>query len=85
MNAHAKQYRIPCPSSHIISVPAILLDEELICPQCNVRFLAKFKDSLEHVEEQTERAAYQWLTVAISTAVLLITAGIIAVASQVLQ
>ena len=85
MNAHAKQYRIPCPSSHIISVPASLLDEELICPQCNVRFLAKFKDSLEHVEEQTERAAYQWLIVAISTAVLLITAGIIAVASQVLQ
>ena len=30
MNAHAKQYRIPCPSSHIISVPAILLEEPLI-------------------------------------------------------
>jgi hypothetical protein len=62
-----------------------LLDEELICPQCNVRFLAKFKDSLEHIEEQTERAAYQWLIIAISTAVLLITAGIVAVASQLLH
>ena len=82
MNAHAKQYRIPCPSSHIISVPAILLNEELICPQCNVRFLADFKDSLEYAEEQTERAAYQWLVIAISTAVLLLTAGIIAVVSQ---
>ncbi|MBT3212805.1 MAG: hypothetical protein HOD99_05235 [Planctomycetaceae bacterium] len=82
MNAHVQQYRISCPSSHIISVPATLLDEELICPQCNTRFLAKFKDSLEFAEEQTERAAYQWLVIAISTAVLLLTAGIIAVVSQ---
>ncbi len=82
MNVHAQQYRIPCPSSHIISVPATLLDEELICPQCNTRFLAKFEDSLEYAEEQTERAAYQWLVIAISTAVLLLTAGIIAVVSQ---
>jgi len=85
MNAHAKQYRIPCPSSHIISVPAILLDEELICPQCNVRFLADFKDSLEYAEEQTERAAYQWLVIAISTAIVLVTAGLIAIVSQLFQ
>ncbi len=66
-------------------VPAGLLDEELICPQCNSRFAAEYTASVEYSDEQTERAAYQWLVIAIGTVAVLITAGIIALASKLLQ
>ena len=85
MTAPVKHYRIPCPSDHIVMVPARLLDEELICPQCNSRFVADFAASIEYSDEQTERAAYQWLVIAIGTVAVLVTAGIIALASQLLK
>ncbi|HBU36325.1 MAG TPA: hypothetical protein DEB70_00830 [Planctomycetaceae bacterium] len=85
MTSPVSHYRIPCPSDHIVMVPARLLGEELICPQCNSRFVADFVASVEYSDEQTERAAYQWLVIAIGTVVVLITAGIIALTSQLLQ
>ena len=85
MTAPVKHYRILCPSDHIVKVPARLLDEELICPQCNSRFVADFAASIEYSDEQTERAAYQWLTIAIGTVAVLVTAGIIALASQLFK
>ena len=85
MTATNKNYRIPCPSDHIVTVPAKLLDEQLICPQCNSRFVADFAASAEYSDEQTERAAYQWLVIAIGTVAVLVTAGIIALASQLLK
>ncbi len=85
MTAPVDHYHMPCPSNHIVMVPAGLLNEELNCPQCNARFVADFTTSVEYSDEQTERAAYQWLVVAISTVAVLITAGIIALISQVLQ
>ena len=53
MTAPVKHYRIPCPSDHIVTVPATLLDEELICPHCNSRFLADLKASIEYADDQT--------------------------------
>ncbi len=85
MTAPVTYYRIPCPSDHIVTVPAPLLDEELICPQCNSRFLADRKASIEYADDQTERAAYQWLVIAIGTVAVLITAGVIALASQLFR
>ncbi len=85
MTAPEKYFRIHCPSDHIVKVPARLLDAELICPQCNSRFVADFAASIEYSDEQTERAAYQWLVIAIGTVAVLVTAGIIALASQLLK
>ena len=85
MTSPVKHYRIPCPSDHIVTVPATLLDEELICPQCNSRFLADIKASVEYTDDQTERAAYQWLVTAIGTVALLVIAGIIALVSQLFR
>ena len=81
----AKHYRIPCPSDHIVTVPATLLDEELICPLCNLRFLADVKASVEYADDQIERAAYQWLVTAIGTVAVLVMAGIIALVSQLFR
>ena len=85
MTSPVKHYRIPCPSDHIVTVPATLLDEELICPQSNSRFLADLKASVEYTDDQTERAAYQWLVTAIGTVALLVIAGIIALVSQLFR
>ncbi len=85
MTVPVKHYRIHCPSDHIVTVPARLLDEELICPQCNSRFVADFAASVEYSNEQTERAAFQWLAIAIGTVAVLVTAGVIALASQLLK
>ena len=85
MTSLAKHYRIPCPSDHIVTVPATLLDEELICPLCNSRFLADVKASVEYADDQIERAAYQWLVIAIGTVAVLITAGVIALAPQLFR
>ena len=85
MTEPVKHYRIPCPSDHIVTVPATLLDEELICPQCNSRFLADLKASIEYTDDQTERAAYQWLVTAIGTVAVLVTAGVIALVSQLFR
>jgi hypothetical protein len=85
MTSPVKHYRIPCPSDHIVTVPATLLDEELICPQCNSIFLADLKASVEYTDDQTERAAYQWLVTAIGTVAVLVTAGFIALASKLFR
>ena len=85
MTSPVKYYRISCPSDHIVTVPATLLNEELICPQCNLRFLADLKASVEYTDEQTERAAYQWLVIAIGTVAVLVTVGVIALASQLFR
>ena len=85
MTSLAKHYRIPCPSDHIVTVPATLLDEELICPQCNSRFLADVKASVEYADDQIERAAYQWLVTAIGTVAVLVTASVIALAYQLFR
>ena len=85
MTTPVDYYHIPCPSNHIVMVPAGLLDEELNCPQCNARFVADCTTSAEYSDEQTERAAYQWLAIAIGAATVLISAGILALISQLLQ
>ena len=85
MTSLAKHYRIPCPSDHIVTVPATLLDEELICPLCNSRFLADVKASVEYADDQIERAAYQWLVTAIGTVIVLVTASVIALAYQLFR
>ncbi len=85
MTSLAKHYRIPCPSDHIVTVPATLLDEELICPLCNSRFLADVKASVEYADDQIERAAYQWLVTAIGTVAVLVTASVIALAYQLFR
>jgi hypothetical protein len=68
-------FQVSCPNDHLVRVPAGLAGEELVCPQCSGRFIANAADSVEAGEERLERAARQWLWVAVAAAALLVTAG----------
>ena len=68
--------RILCPNEHPVTVPNSLLGRELICPKCNSRFVADAADSLEAAEERIERAARQWLWVAVAAVAMLVAAGL---------
>jgi hypothetical protein len=69
-------FQVSCPNDHLVRVPAGLAEEELVCPQCSERFVAHAADSLEAGEDRVERAARQWLWVAVAAAVLLIVVGV---------
>jgi len=76
MMATSDFFQVSCPNNHLVRVPAGLAEEELVCPQCSERFEARTADSLEAGEERVERAARQWLWVAVATLVLLIVTGL---------
>lgn len=69
-------FQVSCPGGHLVRVPVGLADEELVCPQCSERFVARAAESLEASEDQVERAAQQWLWVAVATALLLVVTGL---------
>jgi hypothetical protein len=76
MMTTSDSFRVSCPNDHLVRVPAGLIGEELVCPQCSERFAASAANSLETGEERVERAARQWLWVAVATAALLVAAGL---------
>lgn len=74
MTTAARSFQVSCPNNHLVRVPAGLAGVELVCPRCSHRFVASVADSLEAGEERVERAARQWLWVAVATAVLVVVA-----------
>ena len=78
---------IPCPNGHVLETPLDMLEQEVLCPQCNVQFRLRQKDSVEYrrKKEETERikeikTGNLWLNIAIVAVVLvgLLIVGLIA-------
>lgn len=48
---------IPCPNGHALETPAEMLDQEVMCPHCQVKFFLRRKDSDEYKQKKrVERA-----------------------------
>jgi rubredoxin len=45
---------IPCPNGHELETPPEMLDQEVLCPQCNAQFKLRRKDSIEYKRQQEE-------------------------------
>lgn len=72
-------YRIPCPRGHMVKAGEHLLEQQVVCPECNAMFLLRREDSLEHrmKEEQARRAreermAKVWLSRAMLAAAFIV-------------
>ena len=70
--AASEFFQVSCPGGHLVQVPVGLAEKELVCPQCSERFVARAADSLEAGEDRVERAAQQWLWVAVATVLFLV-------------
>jgi uncharacterized Zn finger protein (UPF0148 family) len=63
-----KTYRIPCPRGHVLTAKPHMLEQQVVCPECNELFTLRKEDSLEHRKNQEkarhaeeERIAKLWL------------------------
>ena len=63
-----KTYRIPCPRGHVLTAKPHMLEQQVVCPECNDLFTLREEDSLEHRKKQAkaqhaeeERIAKLWL------------------------
>jgi hypothetical protein len=70
---------IACPNGHELETPVDMLDQDVLCPQCNAQFRLRRKDSIEHkrkkeIEEQVrlEKLGSLWLTWAIVAVVVVV-------------
>lgn len=70
---------IPCPSGHELEVPTDMLDQDALCPTCQVQFRLRAKDSLEHKRRQAEamdrrqeKLGQAWLNWAVIIAVAVV-------------
>jgi hypothetical protein len=43
---------IPCPQGHMLETPAEMLDQEVLCPHCQVKFYLRRKDSEEYKQKK---------------------------------
>lgn len=75
--AEPELLHIPCPNGHELETPEEMLDQEVLCPQCNAQFRLRRKDSVEfkRKKEQEDRIRLEktgnlWLTWAIVAVVL---------------
>lgn len=81
---------IPCPNGHPLETPVEMLDQDVLCPQCNAQFKLRRKDSLEHKKKKEEEARIReaklgnaWLNWAIVAVVIVILGlGIMIAVSQ---
>ena len=78
---------IPCPNGHELETPLDMLEQEVLCPQCNAQFRLRKKDSVEYKrkKEETERlkeikTGNLWFNIAIVAVVLvgLLVMGLVA-------
>lgn len=78
---------IPCPNGHELETPVDMLEQEVLCPKCNVQFRLRKKDSVEFKRKKEEAERIKeiktgnfWLNMAIVAAVLvgLLVVGLIA-------
>ena len=85
--AEPELLHIPCPNGHELETPLDMLEQEVLCPQCNAQFRLRKKDSREYKrkKEETERikeikTGNFWLNIAIVAAVLvgLLVVGLVA-------
>jgi uncharacterized Zn finger protein (UPF0148 family) len=83
-----KTYRIPCPRGHVLTAKPHMLEQQVVCPECNELFTLRKEDSLEHRKKQAkarradeERIARLWLTRSIWAAAFIVASlvGMIAV------
>jgi len=77
--APSHTYRIPCPRGHVLQASERMLDQQVVCPQCNEVFTLRMADSLEHRKErqrlereQEEQAARRWLARAVWAAAFIV-------------
>jgi hypothetical protein len=70
---------IPCPNGHELETPVEMLEQEVLCPQCNAQFRLRRKDSVEfkRKKEQEEKLRLEkvgnlWLNWAIVAVVLVV-------------
>lgn len=69
---------IPCPNGHELETPPEMLEQEVLCPQCNAQFKLRRKDSVEYKRKAEEEQMIKehklgsaWLQGAIIIAVLI--------------
>jgi rubredoxin len=74
---------IPCPNGHELETPADMLDQDVLCPQCNAQFRLKRKNSVEFLKKKEleerirlEKVGSLWLTWAI-VAVVVVVVGLL--------
>jgi hypothetical protein len=70
---------IPCPNGHELETPVEMLDQEVLCPQCNAQFRLRRKDSVEFKKKKEQEEAIRlekvgrlWLNWAIVAIVLVV-------------
>jgi hypothetical protein len=81
--AEPELLHIPCPNGHELETPVDMLDQDVLCPQCNAQFRLKRKNSVEYkkkkeLEEKIrlEKIGGLWLTWAI-VAVVVVVVGLV--------
>lgn len=79
MAATEELLHIPCPNGHELETPVDMLDQDVLCPQCDVQFRLRRKDSVEYkkrkeLEEKIrlEKLGSLWLTWAIVAVVVVV-------------
>jgi hypothetical protein len=70
---------IPCPNGHELEVPSEMLEQEALCPTCQVQFRLRAKDSVEHKRRQQEayerrqhKLGQAWLNWSVGIAVVVV-------------
>jgi len=70
---------VVCPGGHPLETPREMLEQEALCPFCQVQFRLRLEDSVEYREEQAKerhrrdvRAGQIWLRWAIAAAVVVV-------------
>ena len=82
--AEPELLHIPCPNGHELETPVDMLDQQVLCPQCNAQFLLRRKDSIEFKAKKekedrlrSEKLEKFWLKAAIA-AVVIVVLGLVA-------
>jgi len=70
---------IPCPNGHELEVPREMLEQDALCPTCQLQFRLRAKDSIEHKRRQREayerrqhKLGQAWLNWSVTIAVIVI-------------
>jgi hypothetical protein len=70
---------IACPNGHELETPREMLNQDVLCPHCNVQFRLREKDSVEYkrrrqqeLDHRDRKAGKMWLNYAIVAAVLVV-------------
>jgi hypothetical protein len=82
---------IPCPNGHILETPEDMLNQEVLCPHCNVQFKLRERDSIEarrkrqaEQERIHRKQANAWMNWAIALGVIVVL-GVIGMMALVLS